>query len=240
MIYLLYGQDVAQARKKAHELVDSLLKKRPDAAFFKLDTENWQEAAFDEYIAGQGLFVQKYIVLLDRLFENKEIKEYVSAKIKDLGESENIFIVLEGIIDAATLKKLEKHGEKIQEFGSNEKELKKKPEFNIFSMTDALGARDKKKLWTLYQKAIRGRAVAEEIHGMIFWQIKSLLLASTTEDAKEAGLNPFVYSKAKGYSRNFKEQELKTISSQLISMYHDAHRGKVSFDGELEKFLLEV
>jgi hypothetical protein len=236
----LYGSEIEQARTKAHDLVDSLLKKKPDASFFKLNTETWQEAAFDEYIGGQGLFVNKYIVMFDTLFQNKEIKEYVVDRIKALKESDNIFIILENTLDKVTLTKFEKHSEKVQEFGSNEKPLKKKEEFNMFSMTDAFGARDKKRLWTLYQKAVRNDAVSEEIHGMLFWQVKSMLLAEGSKDAKEAGLNPFVFSKAKGYVRNFKEGELKKISSLLVRMYHNAHRGMVSFDSELEKWILEV
>ncbi len=240
MIYLLYGQEVERARVKAHELVDSLLKKKPDASFFKLDLENWQEAAFDEYVGGQGLFVQKYIVFFDMLFQNKEVKEYIVDRIKVLKESDNIFIILESTLDKATLTKFEKNSQKVQEFGSNEKVAKKKDEFNMFSMTDALGSRNRGKLWTLYQKAVRSDAVAEEIHGMLFWQIKSMILAEVSKDAKEAGLNPFVYSKAKGYAKNFKQEELKNISSTLVQMYHNAHKGIVNFDNELEKFLLEI
>ena len=107
-------------------------------------------------------------------------------------------------------------------------------------MTDALGARNQKRLWTLYQKAIRAGVVEEELHGLIFWQIKSMLLALSAPDATSAGLNPFVYSKAKGYAKNFTLDELKNLSSRLIKMYHQAHRGEVDFASELEKFFLEV
>ncbi len=241
MIYLFYGQDSELARHKANSVVESLLKKRKDASFFRLDSDTWQEAAFDEYVGGQGLFVQKYIVFLDKLFEKKEIKEYVVERLKVLNASQNIFIVLEGALDKATLTKFEKNSEKVQVFGE-EKAAKKdaKLEFNIFAITDALGSRNQKRLWTLYQRALRNGSVAEELHGMLFWQVKSMLLAESSMGPKEAGLNPFVYTKAKGYSKNFSETELKNISSRLVRMYHMAHRGEVDFESELEKFFLEV
>ena len=243
MIYLFYGPDTEKARQKANSVVESLLKKRPDASLFRLDSDSWQEAAFDEYVGGQGLFVNKYIVFLDQLFEKKEIKEYVVDRLKELKSSENIFIVLENILDKATLTKFGKNAEKVQVFGE-EKEVtgktKKSGEFNMFAITDALGARNQKRLWTLYQQAQRHDVVPEELHGILFWQVKSMLLALSAKDAKEAGLNPFVYSKAKNYAKNFTESELKKTSSQLVTMYHQAHRGEVDFNAALEKFFLQI
>jgi len=95
-------------------------------------------------------------------------------------------------------------------------------------------------LWTLYQQALRHGVVSEELHGVLFWQVKSMLLAMLSKDAKESRLNPFVYSKAKNYAKNFTLPELKKISSQLITMYHRAHRGEVDFDVSLEKFFLSI
>lgn len=243
MIYLFHGQDIEKARQKANSVAESLLRKRPDASLFRLDSGTWQEAAFDEYVGGQGLFVQKYIVILDRLFEKKEIKEYVVDRLKDLKGSDNIFIILENALDKATLEKFEKNAEKIQVFGQKEAgaaKNKKATDFNMFALTDALGARNQKRLWTLYQKAVRHDVVPEELHGVLFWQIKSMLLAALSKDVKESGLNPFVYNKAKNYAKNFTVPELKKISSQLITMYHRAHRGEVDFDAALEKFFLSI
>ena len=239
MIYLFYGQDIDQARRKANGVVESLLKKRPDASLFRLDSDTWQDSAFDEYVGGQGLFSQKYIVVLDRLFEKKELKEYVVERLKILKASDNIFIILENSLDKATLTKFEKNAEKIQAFGEEKAEIKKK-DFNLFAMTDALGARNQKRLWTLYQQALQHDVVSEELHGILFWQVKSMLLVVLSKDAKESGLNPFVYTKAKNYAKNFTLPELKNISSQLVKMYHQVHRGEADFEASLEKFFLQI
>ncbi len=239
MLYVLYGTDQDKARAKAHELIDSLLKKRPDASFFKVDTENFSEGMFQEYLSGQGLFVNKYIVFCDRLGESKEIRAYIEGMLKEIKESENIFILLEESFLAALKKKIEKYAEKVQEFSLSEKNGAKK-EFNMFALTDALGARDRKNLWVLYRQAVAQGGVSEEIHGILFWQVKSMLLTQSSPDAKSAGLNPFVYSKAKGYAKNFSSEALKKMSQELVRMYHEAHRGEINFEDALEQWILEV
>src|SRR3970040_512130 len=99
MLYLLYGEEKNKARAKAHEMIGSLQKKKPDAAFFRIDSLNWSEAQIEEYIGGEGLFSNKYIVFVDSILENKEIKETLLGKLKEINESENIFIFLEGALD---------------------------------------------------------------------------------------------------------------------------------------------
>ena len=239
MIYLFYGDNEDQARTKATGLVETLLKKRPDASFFKLDSENWAEALFDSYLGGQGLFVQKYIIQINGLIENKETRDYLEERIKVMKEADHIFIVLEKALPAALLKKVEKHAEKVQHFDLVEPIVKKK-EFNFFSLTDALGARDRKKLWVLYRQAVDAGGVAEEVHGILFWQVKSMILSLISADAKAAGLNPFVYSKSKVAAKNFKLEELKKMSGELVKMYHQAHRGVLNFEEGLEAWVLGI
>jgi len=241
MIYFLYGSDNKKAREKAHEIEASLLKKKPDAALFRVTTENWDENWLTDLIEGQGLFTPKYIVILDRLFENKEIKEYVVKNLKEIQGSEHVFIFIEGEMDKTTLGKIEKKSEKIQEFDDSRPFPKKEDKkFNVFSLTDALAARDKKKLWILFQEAKRKGSVAEEIHGILWFQIKAMMLADEGKSATDTGLNPFVFNKSKSAAKNFKPHELEDMASNFIKMYHDSHRGLHDFDIELEKFILEL
>jgi len=238
MIYLLYGEDTVKARGKMYALVDSLRAKKPDASLFKMDSEHFGSAQLEEFILGAGLFEQKYIVVLDNVFEDKEAKEIIIKKVKDIGTSENIFIILENKLDKKTVTKIEKNANKIQEF--TEKKSVKKEEFNVFALSDAIGRRDRKKAWVLFQQAVAGGLAAENIHGTIFWAVKSILLASGAKTAKEAGLNPFVFSKSVSFAKNFEDEELKNISSRLVSIYHDAHRGGTELGVALELFILSV
>ncbi|MEO8638260.1 MAG: hypothetical protein ABI430_05180 [Candidatus Taylorbacteria bacterium] len=242
MLYLLYGENKDQAREKARGMIDNLKKKKPDAAFFHVTTENWNEATLEEYIGGQGLFSNKYIVFVDSIFENKEIKEVAVKKIKEMAESQNIFIVLEGELDKATFTKFEKCAEKVQSFGvkgETHGEAQAR-EFNIFSLGDALGRRDKKNLWVLYNKAKRAGLEDEQIHGTLFWSVKNMILACNLESAKEAGLNPYVFGKARNFAHNFKYEELGALASGLVALYHDSRRGISDLDVALERFILSI
>lgn len=121
------------------------------------------------------------------------------------------------------------------------KAVAKKDSFNIFVLTDAIGARKKKDAWVLYQKALASGMVADDIFWRaIAWEIKTLLLASKTSSAEESGFNPFVYQKAKAYSKNFKPGELEQISENLVVGYHNACRGIGEIETLIEKMLLSL
>jgi hypothetical protein len=236
MVYLLHG-DITQARVKLQSLLAKKFAQKPNASLIKVDEENWGTTSLDELIGGQGLFENAYIVAMDNLLGNKEIKEVIVKRLKDMKASSNIFIFIADRINAPEKKAFEKNAEKIQEF---EKHEGKKDRYNAFVLSDALASRDKKKLWVNLLDAFREDIVPEEIHGMLFWQVKSMIIASEAKNATEAGLNPFVFSKAKAGAGNFSKEELERISAKLVHMYHDAHRGIIDFDIALEKFALEI
>lgn len=218
MIYFLHGNDVNKGRAKAGELVASLLKKKPDASFLKIDVQNWDKSLLQECIGGQGLFVSKNIIMLDRLCEKKEIKEQFLDKIKEIGESENIFIIFEGKLDKATVAKIEKKSEKTQEFLLPEKE--KKEEYSAFALADALGKRDRKTTWVLYRKAIDRGEAPEALHGMMFWKVKTMIMNS--------------------YGGAYTKDELFNLAERLVTVYHEARRGKHELETGVEGLILSI
>jgi DNA polymerase III delta subunit len=253
MIYLFYGTDKIKARGTAHKAVEAAKKKHAGAEFFKLTPENFSENKLDELIASQGLFYSGSIVLVDSLSDDAEIGEVVIKKIKEISESPNFFVFLEEKLDKKELEKFTKYAQKVEEFKLPERKLNKKEalalkgeKIDFFEFTDALGARDKKGLWQLYQDALREEVPSEEVHGILFWQIKAMISALKCKDAGEAGLNPFVYNKAKAYAKNYgktveeAEKKLAEMSAKLFEMYHEAHRGQTDFAISLEKFILEL
>ncbi len=243
MIYLIYGSDTEMARTKERALVDSLVVKKPDASVGRYNADTFQLGLLDELIGGQGLFVARLIVELDRLFINEEFQEFILENLERLAASENIFIILEEKLLKPELKKFEKHAKKIQEYELKKDESGgwgKKGGTSPFALADALGRRDKKQLWALYIQQKENGSVAEELHGSLFWQIKSILLAGQAGSAEAAGLKPFVYGKAKQFAGNFSAGEIKTLSKNMVSIYHDAHRGMGDLDLLLEKLILEL
>ena len=231
MLYLIYGNDFEKARGKARELIADLQKRKPNAEVFRLEDEMVSAGKLDELSGGQGLFERKYIVFADNVFRSAEAKEIVLKKLKSLADSENVFIFLEDELGKADLKELEKFAKKVQKFsGATNKE---KP-FNVFSLTEKLGRRDKRGLWILYQKALAEGLAPEEIHGILFWQIKAMLAA------EESGLKPFVFQKSRVFAKNYSLAELKNLSSKMVAVYHNSRRIGPDLDVALERLILEI
>lgn len=239
MLYIFYGTDSKKSTDKARVLVDSLRTKKPDASFIEISSDNWNKSIIEEHISGQGLFSQKYIVFLNKVVKGEDVIEKLVETAKLMKESENIFIISEGKVNAELKKAFEKFGDKVIVSDEVEKKVFNK-EFNIFSLADAMGARDRFKAWSIYREAVQNGLESESILGTIFWQIKSMILARDAKSASDAGLNPFVYSKAKKGIGNYKEGELDNLLERVIFLYHDGHRGLVDLELGIEKMMLEL
>jgi len=241
MIYFLYGSDTAKVREKLNALTGAMTAKKPDAAFFKIDADNFSEARFDELVLGQGLFEQKYIIAVDGVFEKKDAKDFIFEKLEEIGRSDNIFIFLENKIVKADISKIKKYAEKVLEFEKKEPDTKEE-KFNVFSLTDAIGRRDRKSAWVVFQEAVFSGLSPEELHGTIFWQIKNILLVkrSTETTASVLGMKPFVFNKTTSFAKNFSEGELKNMISDLVSMYHNARKSGTLLEVHMERFVLSI
>ena len=110
--------------------------------------------------------------------------------------------------------------------------------FNVFSLTDAFGARKKKEAWILYREALLSGVSAEEVFYKIIWQIKSMLLAAKTKSVSETEMKPFPYNKAKSFLKNFKQEELENLSQVLVVSYNLARRGQGDIETLVEKIIL--
>ncbi len=248
MLYVFHGTNTHSAITKASALINSLRTKKSDASYVRVEAGTWTSSIIEEHLGGQGLFLNKYIILLDRVAENVDAKEILPGLASAMNESANIFVVVEGKLNAELKKAFEKSAEKMVECIDIQKQesnlaksssgINKKEEFNIFALADALGSRDSFKAWSIYRQAIDSGIEAESIAGTLFWQIKSMILAKTTSTAIEAGLNPFVFGKAKRYSNNYSADELDQWLKNVIGLYHNGHRGKVDLELGLERFLL--
>jgi DNA polymerase III delta subunit len=234
MLFLIYGNDTEKAGDKAREIVSALQKKKPDATLVKVEGVI-DSSRFDEFSQSQGLFENKFIVFLDKVCSTESGFDIVSKKIKIIAESQNVFVFLEGSLKAEVLKTFKKHSDKIQEF----KKFEKKERFNAFLLAEAFSNKDKKSLWVLYRRALRNGLSPEELHGTIFWQAKTLMSVFLVGSASEAGLKPFSWTKAKSAIRNWKIEEIRKAVSDLVSVYHDARRGKFELETGLERFILE-
>ncbi|MDP3661378.1 MAG: hypothetical protein Q8R17_00785 [bacterium] len=218
MLYFFYGMDGVAAREKASALVKTLWEKQPEASVFKMGADDWNAATLGDLVGGQGLFHPISVVHLSGTFDNEEAKEYILARLSELTDSPNIFVLVEGVVDIATVRAVTKTATKVQEFKKNKIE---KAFFNVFSLADALGERNKKNLWVLYQKALLEGIAPENINGVLFWKVKDMLIARYP-------------------SRSWSTDELKNLSARFVALYHDSHRGKHEFPIALERLILTI
>jgi DNA polymerase III delta subunit len=202
------------------------------------DADRFNEADILDHVESQGLFEQKSIVVLDALFENSAHKDFILEYLEEMNRSENVFILLEGVLDSTTRKQLEKQSTKMQECAIPSVGQKQR-KFNIFHLSDALGERNRKRMWVIYQQGRMHNISPEEMHGILFWAAKNMVLAKQNKDAKEAGLSAYAYRNAKQFSQNYNDAELGELLKKLVALYHKARRGVFPFDIGLERFILE-
>ena len=171
--------------------------------------------------------------MVDTPSANADLAEEVSESLAAMAESPNTFIVLEGTLLAAAKKKYAKHAAMMEEFTAEKAER-----FNTFAMADALAQKDRRQLWMLLHDARQAGLAAEEIIGMLWWQLKALRLAEVTESASEAGMKDFPYNKAKRALQKFSTGEVAQLSHSLLDLYHDGHAGVRDIDLALEEWVL--
>lgn len=237
MIYFLHGTDTHKSRKRLHTILQGLLAKRPNSEVFKITADNFNESQIDELISSFGLFESKYIVVLDFILSQKNVKEIILDKLSKMQETEHWFLILDGKLDASSIKTVEKYSYKTEIF---EKVEQKKDSPIIFKLTDKILQRDKKQLWISYVDLLEQGIPAEEIHGVMFWAVKNMIICSTAESQKDSGLSPFVYKNSLTGSRHFKIEELKKMSEGLVGMLHKVRTGNGEMEVMLEKWMLVI
>ena len=248
MIYFLHGDNADEGLDKGQRVIMALQKKKPDAAYFKIEEWNWDESKMEEWIASRGLFASNFLIFVDRVCKNKDAKSYLLKKRKELAESENFFVILEGKLDKDTEGKLSKVAWKTEEFNKPEKKNLTKEEkleaigekIDFFEYADVFASGDKKNIWAKYREAVDKGVPAEEIHSIFFWQARTMLSAVLSKTQAESGLKPFPYQKGRSAGLKYGEERLRKINSQLVSVYHEAHRGEGDLYNGLERIILEM
>ncbi len=234
MLHVLYGTDRDAVLASQRDLLARVKTENPGIEVFSLSAENYTPEELDRYIGSSGLFNEKHIVMLLDLLSDDDYSESMLEHLEAMSTSKNIFIARDGKLGVKVIKACMEAADACEELalqkGSEEKA------FSIFSLADALSARDKKKLWLLYQEALREGMSAEEIHGLLVWQMKTLF---AIEKGATEGIKPFVLGKGKRALANFKN-DVDDRLFELISIYHESRRGGLELPLALEKFILAL
>lgn len=239
MIYFSYGTDTQTVKERSRGITKSLQAKKPDAHLIRFDAETVTGDALEECVGSQGLFERKFIVELSDVLADVKIRGEVSEWIEPIGASDNVFVWSEEKVDAKTLKKIEKHAVKVQEFNVAKKSFWGAG-FNIFDLAKAFGEKDKKRMWVLLQEAYKNGMSPEEIHGTLHWQVRSILGVLSHPDltAGELGMKPNVHTNAKRYGRNYTKETIAEHSRRMIQIYHGARMGGPPLNTSLEMWIL--
>lgn len=237
MIYLIQGSDTIKTRHKYDSLIESLLVRKIDSLAWKIDSENFAEEKFRELIVSQDLFTHKYIVGCDHLIGDKKSQDFILANLIEIKDSVNIFIILEEALDEKILKQVKKHTEKDLSF---DKKIGEEKKFNIFAVPDALGERNRKKLWVLFQRALSSGIEDEDLFWKFQWVVKHMLFFKKSKNPSESELKGFVHSKIERYARNYQIEELENLSTQLVDLFHAVRRGDEEMETGLEKIVFGI
>jgi len=232
MLHTFCGNDPIQVRAKAYAHIAKQEEK--GAKLQSIDSDSFEKGAVANAVGALSLFGEAPIYLFDTPSSDEEFNEEVLSLLKELGESPSPFVIIEGALLAPQKKVFQKYGELDESKGMASER------FNTFALADALSRRDKKTLWMGLCDASREGISAEEIIGTLWWQLKTLRLASMTKSPEEAGMKDFPYNKAKRSLSYFKEGDLERISRDLLTLYHQGHSGEVDIDLALERWALSV
>jgi DNA polymerase III delta subunit len=249
MLYIIYGTDREKGRKRFQALREKS-RGACDNEFVVSEGEA-TEGFLDTSAVSRGLFGEMSLFTFDSILEKKAEQEIIASHAQALAASPNHFLIFEPTLDKKVVAEIAEHATETEECVG--KKIDTRPAFNIFSLGDALGNRNKKDLWVLYEQAITAGLEPEEICGTLFWSVKNIALMKSSpayrasadtarRDSAEAdcGLNPFVAKKSRGFAANYTGEEITGLSRSLSSIYHEAHRGGEPMTIALERFILSL
>ncbi len=194
-----------------------------------LEKEDFANKDFEFLIPlGKNLFGESEVFMLKNTLPELNINSFLDTYQK----SENHIFFIEEKVLKKERDLFEKKGIPIKDFPPKKID---KNNFNIFKLADSFGKRDKKQLWLDYRDALK-YASPEEIHGVLFWQLKNIALVKW--DAGN-GLKPFVLKKNILYAKNFLDDEIQNISFRFIKIFHE-RKSISTLSIELEKIILEL
>lgn len=230
MIYFFYGSDVEKVRTKAFEWVAKAREKEPNLAYVRLAREELTEAVLEDAVQSGGLFVSRLLVLIDDPFpalrtmsddeDNGEADgggSVIEDYIEKLADSDNAIIILAPKILAAKAKKIRAKA-KVEYVFDKASSREVARGFNS-GLVDALGARNREKLWLEMHRSLLAGDAPEMLHGLLHWKARNMM---------EKG------------SRAWKPTEARALSLRLIELLQNSRRGGLDLPLSLERLALSI
>jgi hypothetical protein len=222
MLYLFSGDDSKNKILNYEKFIKSFSAQVgiPLSEIFFINRNDFNPIQIESFYSGSSLFEAVSVIVFQNIFEYEETRDFVLDKLKQMGESGNIFIFLEGKLNKTILdafKKVEPKRVQINIFELPKEKLEK---YDNFLVANAFANKDKLNTWLHFRQAMDLGVGMEEIVGVLFWKIKDMLLK-------------------KNFSK-FKESELKIFSSHISYLLPEARKKGYDAEAAFEQFLLEA
>jgi hypothetical protein len=217
MLYFFYGSD----RDKARTALNKALEKATKHADILRISDAHSSADLRAALSGPGMFGlapgRVRAVVFDSIVggANEDMRTVLLDSLKHLKDSNEQFFMLEGALDAATRKQVEKYAEESQKFDAPKKEK----DNTIFALANALQRGDKKALWVGLMREFAKGAAPEAVHGLLFWGAKRMVLSARA-----------------GAERTYAQ----FLVTELTKLPHEARRRGEDLEYALERFLLSL
>ncbi len=182
---------------------------------------NFQESLFSE------IYCYSFFQSFPLLFEKKFFEEAFS--------SHHFFFFFEEKLSEEKKDFLKKKNIPFSFLGMQKKK-KKEYSYNIFSLADAIGMRDRKKAWLLFHEARTHGISPEEIHRIFFWIVKNMIIISFGEGKN---MKSFVRNKSLSFSKKYSPSELLSLIKKLEQIFHERKKN-ISLSEEIERLLLSL
>ena len=191
MLYIFCG-DRYSAREHARAFADACKKKRENAEYIYFSPAVTHQS-LEELLFGQGLFEKKYIVFCDEILANP-VSEHLLRNIAAYHASPHMFVVFEPSLEAKQEREFTKHDAVVKRY---KEQASQEDTRALFGFTDVFMRGDRNKTFAaLHRLLLRGESPSSLLN-ILLWQLRMLVLTSRSNSATEAGVKPFVYTKAK-------------------------------------------
>lgn len=236
MISAFIGTDTIRARKAMNEYIETeLSKQRVDTSTIdriRFTSESWSSDAYEHALGATSLFGSAQVIILDGVDEHARID---MKDVLERARDTQTLCTYIGDPDASTIELIKEYSMEVFVFALP---VQKKQDTAVFAFSDAVGIRDKKKAWLLFEGLAEKGAVAEEIHGTLFWLFKNIKIVHDGLSEKESGLHSFVYKKALSHAKKYSPEDVNMKLTQLVNIYAAARRGEQELMIGLERFVL--
>jgi hypothetical protein len=192
----------------------------------------------DPYFS-ESLFGETYVVVLDgiSLFA-EDVRGYLVGQMGTMLESGNTFILVDEKFSKEFKDEAKKQKINVEEFTKKEKEAG----YSVFAFTDLYLARDKKGAWLALTRLFREGAAAEEVHGALFWAVKSLYLVTASglgEGPEALGMKPYTYEKTKRFASKWGKEEASSTLKEMTHLLETTRKNGGDLGMALERLVLQ-